>query len=78
MCYKENQHKLPLTCDRNVKGTYITCERNVWWTDITCEKNVQGTDSCLQDGNHTDGQSIISRIMFTEQLTRTFEVLVIT
>ena len=33
--------------------------------DITCKK-------CLQDGDHTDGHYIT---LFTEQLTRTFEVL---
>ena len=49
------------------------CERNVQEMDITCVRNVQVTDRCLQDGYHTDGHYIT---VFTEQLTRTFEVLV--
>ena len=43
-------------------------------TNITYERNVQGIDSCLQDGDHTDGHYIT--LLFAEQLTRTFEVLV--
>ena len=39
----------------------------------TSEWNVQWTDSCLQDGDHTDGHYLA---LFAEQLTRTFEVLV--
>ena len=40
-------------------------------TDHTNERNVQGTDSCLQDGDLTDGQYIK---LFAEQLTKTFEM----
>ena len=58
-----------ITCERNVQGTDTTSERNVQGTDITCERNVQGTDT-----DHTDGHYIT---LFAEQLTRTFEVLVI-
>ena len=43
--------------------------------DIASERNIQGTDSSSQDGGHTDGYFII---LFAEQLTRPFEVLVLT
>ena len=76
---------MDITCERNVQGTDIkskrniqgmdvTSERTVQSTDIACERNLQGTYSCLQDGNHTDGHYIT---LFAEQLTRTFEVLVL-
>ena len=42
--------------------------------DITVERNAQ-LHSCLQDGDHTDGPYIK---LFAEQLTRTFEVFVLT
>ena len=54
--------------------TDITNERNIPGTDIACERNVHGTDSCLQDRYNTDGHYIT---LFSEQLTRTFEVLVL-
>ena len=57
------------------KGTDLTSERKVQGTNISCVRNVQGTDKCLIDGDHTDGHY---NTMFAEQLTRTFEVLVIT
>ena len=41
--------------------------------NITCERNIQGTNSCLQDGDQTDGHYIT---LVAEQLTITFEVLV--
>ena len=47
----------------------------------SCAKQVKGTfrgqalqDSCLLDGDYTDGHYIT---LFAEQLTRTFEVIVI-
>ena len=48
-------------CDGNCTGTTITFERK------------EGKESSLNDGDHADGCYII---LFTEQLTRTFEVLV--
>ena len=62
---------MDISLKRNVQGTDITSERNVLGTDIT---SGQGPDYCLQDGDHTDGHYITP---FTEQLTRTFEVLVL-
>ena len=37
--------------------------------DNTCERNMQGTDDCLQDGHYIK--------LFAEQLTRIFEVFVL-
>ena len=47
--------------------------------DIICVKNVKGTERCLQDGDHTDGHYITLHhtAVFAEQLTRTFQVLVL-
>ena len=60
-----------------VRGKYrrewedITFERNVQKMDVTSKGSYRGQK---QDGDHTDGYYIT---MFAEQLTRTFEVLVI-
>ena len=54
----------------------IKSERNVQGTFLSCERNLQRTDRCWQDRDHTDGH-YITLPLFAEQLTRTFEVLVI-
>ena len=70
---ERNVQETNITSDGNVQGTDITCERKVQGTDFSCERNSQRTDRCWQDGDHTDGHYIT---LFSEQLTRTFEVLV--
>ena len=47
--------------------TDITYERNIQKMDVTSKRKLQGTD-------HSDGHYIT---LFAEQLTRTFEVLLI-
>ena len=69
-----NVQGMDITSERKLQGTDITSEMNVWGTNITCVRNVQGTNKCLIDGDHTDGHY---NTMFAEQLTRTFEVLVV-
>ena len=59
-----------------VKGMYrdIHYKLQVQKMDVTSKRMLQGTDSILQDRDHTDGHYIP---LFAEQLTRTFEVLVL-
>ena len=46
---------------------------DIYGQALISERNVQGTNSCLQDGDQTDGHYIT---LVAEQLTITFEVLV--
>ena len=49
---------MEITGERTVMGMGITSERNVKGTDITTDITGVRSYSCLQDGNHTDGQYI--------------------
>ena len=80
---ERNVQETDIICERNVQGMDITSKKNVQGTDITSERYRERKlhvreiyrgqiHNLLQD--YTDGHYIK---LFAEQLTRTFEVLVV-